>query len=100
MRLTATLTLFALATFPSIEATVKSETVGLSEERLHRVHETIQQHIDAHDISGAVTLVARKGRVAHLEAHGLMDIEPKKPMAKTLSSGSGRFRSLSPELRF
>ena len=34
------------------------------------------------EISGAVTLVARKGRVAHLEAHGLMDIESKKPMAK------------------
>jgi len=26
--------------------------------------------------------VARKGRVAHFEAHGLMDIESQKPMAK------------------
>ena len=42
----------------------------------------IQRHIDAGDISGAVTLVARKGRIAHLEAHGLMDIEAKTPMAK------------------
>jgi CubicO group peptidase (beta-lactamase class C family) len=31
-------------------------------------------------ITGAVTLVARKGRVVHLEAQGVMDLESKKPM--------------------
>jgi CubicO group peptidase (beta-lactamase class C family) len=60
----------------------KPEEVGLSRERLQRIHETIQRHIDGHDISGAVTLVARKGRIAHLEAHGLMDVESKKAMEK------------------
>jgi CubicO group peptidase (beta-lactamase class C family) len=60
----------------------KPEDVGLSRDRLQRIHETIQSHIDSHDISGAVTLVMRKGRVAHLEAHGLMDVESNKPMAK------------------
>ena len=34
------------------------------------------------ELSGAVTLVARHGRIAHLEAHGLMDRESKTPMAK------------------
>src|SRR5262249_34202517 len=38
--------------------------------------------IDAHNISGAVTLVARRGKIAHFEARGLMDIETKKPMQK------------------
>jgi len=38
--------------------------------------------MDLHQITGAVTLVARKGRVAHLEAHGLMDVEGKRAMAK------------------
>ena len=42
----------------------------------------MQRHIDEHDISGAVTLVARKGRVAHFEAHGVMDLESKKPAVK------------------
>ena len=65
----------------SIQAT-KPEEVGLSSERLQRIHQTIQRHIDAHDITGAVTLVARKGRIAHFEAHGVMDQESKKPMAK------------------
>lgn len=80
MRLTIPLTLFALAALPA--ATIKPETVGLSDQRLHRIHETIQRHIAAHNISGAVTLVARKGRISHLEAHGLMDMEANKPMAK------------------
>jgi CubicO group peptidase (beta-lactamase class C family) len=60
----------------------RPEEVGLSPERLRRISDTIQYHIDAKHISGAVTLVARKGRVAHFEAHGLMDIESKKPMRK------------------
>jgi CubicO group peptidase (beta-lactamase class C family) len=60
----------------------KSEDVGVSSERLQRIHETIQRHVDAGDISGAVTLVASRGRIVHLEAHGLMDIESKKPMEK------------------
>jgi CubicO group peptidase (beta-lactamase class C family) len=54
----------------------------MSSERLQRIHEEMQRHIDAHEISGAVTLVARRGRIAHFEAHGLMDIESGKPMAK------------------
>src|SRR5206468_11105463 len=62
--------------------TAKPEDVGLSSERLKRIHDLIERRIEARDISGAVTVVARKGRVAHLEAQGLMDIETNKPMAK------------------
>jgi CubicO group peptidase (beta-lactamase class C family) len=54
--------------------------VGLSAERLERVTELMQRHIDAQTFSGAVTLIARNGRVAHLEAQGLMDVETKRPM--------------------
>ena len=56
------------------------EDVGFSSARLERIHETIQRHIDAGDITGAVTLVARRGRVAHFEAHGLMDLDSETPM--------------------
>src|SRR5439155_636895 len=42
----------------------------------------IQRRIDAGEISGAITAVARNGRIAHFEAKGLMDIETRKPMAK------------------
>lgn len=62
--------------------TTKPEDVGFSSERLQRIHETIQRHIDAHDITGAVSLVSRRGRVAHFETQGVMDLESKKPMTK------------------
>ena len=62
--------------------TARPEEVGLSAERLKRVTELMQRHIDAKTFSGAVTLVARNGRVAHFEAQGLMDLESKKPMPK------------------
>ena len=60
----------------------KPEDVGLSAERLGRIHDTVQRHIDAGLLSGAVTLVARQGKIAHLEAHGLMDLESKRAMQK------------------
>jgi CubicO group peptidase (beta-lactamase class C family) len=60
----------------------KPEDVGLSSDRLQRIHEAMERHIQAGDIAGGVTLVARKGRLAHLEAHGVMDLESRKPMPK------------------
>ena len=58
------------------------ESVGLSASRLHRIHDVVQRYIDDQQISGAVTVVARHGRVAHYEALGLMDIEAGMPMRK------------------
>ncbi|HUA18367.1 MAG TPA: serine hydrolase domain-containing protein [Bryobacteraceae bacterium] len=72
----------ALAAPPASIQTAKPEQTGFSSERFARIHEMVQRHIEAHDISGAVTLVARYGKVAHFEAHGLADIDAKKPMAK------------------
>ena len=72
----------ALPVLAASVQTAKPEQTGFSSERLARIHEMVQRHIDAHDISGAVTLVARNGKLVHLEAHGLMDIESKKPMSK------------------
>src|SRR5438128_5206289 len=76
------LCLLALAGLPLAGATVKPESVGLSEERLSRIHDTMQRHIDAHNISGAVTLVARKGQIAWFHAQGVMNIEANTPMQK------------------
>jgi CubicO group peptidase (beta-lactamase class C family) len=85
MRIDLRIAAIALLAFQLSAASLpvaKPEEVGLSGERLQRIHEVIQRHIDDHQISGAVTLVARKGRVAHWEAHGAMDLESKKAMAK------------------
>jgi CubicO group peptidase (beta-lactamase class C family) len=61
----------------------KPEAAGMSSERLQRVHQAVQRHIDAGSITGAVTLVARRGHIVHFEAHGLMDSEAKRPMEKS-----------------
>jgi len=53
----------------------KPENVGISSERLQRLHVTIRRHIEARDFSGAVTLLARKGRVVQFEAQGVTDLE-------------------------
>src|ERR1700693_2254402 len=84
-RATFILCVIFAATLPALAAsiqTAKPEQTGFSSERLARIHEMVQRHMDAHDISGAVTLVARTVKVVHLEAHGLADIEAKKPMSK------------------
>ena len=60
----------------------KPDDVGLSAKRLERIGEMIQRAVDADQISGAVTVVARRGHVTHFEAHGLMDIEADAPMQK------------------
>ena len=60
----------------------KPEDVGLSSDRLQRIHEMVMRHVEAQDISGAVSIVARRGRVAHFEAHGLMDLDTRRPMVK------------------
>ncbi len=42
----------------------------------------MQRQIDAKVFPGAISLVARNGRVAHFDTHGLMDLETKRPMQK------------------
>ena len=58
------------------------ESVGMSTERLLRIDAAMQRHIDAGNIQGAVTAVARRGKVVHFKAHGLMDVEADRPMAR------------------
>lgn len=54
------------------------EAVGMSAERLARIRPVIQQAVEQGKIAGAVTLILRNGKVAHLEAVGQMD--EGKPM--------------------
>jgi CubicO group peptidase (beta-lactamase class C family) len=60
----------------------KAEEVGLSSDRLGRIREAVKRHIDAGSLPGAVTLVARRGKIAHFETHGVIDVESKRPMLR------------------
>ena len=53
---------------------------GMDAERLARIPLRMQSFVDKGAIPGVVTLVARHGVVASLEAVGYQDLESKKPM--------------------
>src|ERR1043165_683495 len=60
----------------------RAEKVGMSTQRLERINEVMARHIEAGDITGAVTAVARRGKVVHFQAHGFADVDKKTPMTK------------------
>lgn len=59
---------------------VEPEAVGLSTERLSRIDKVMEMHVAQRKIAGGVTLLARHGKIAHLGAYGMMDVEAGKPM--------------------
>ncbi len=54
--------------------------VGISADRLARLDSAMQATIDQGNKSGIVVLIARHGKIAHLKAFGLADIENKQKM--------------------
>lgn len=83
--LSAGLLAAAMLAFPGAGAslpTAKPEEVGFSSERLGRIHDMVRRRVEARQIAGAVTLVARRGRVVQYDAVGVMDLDSQKPMTK------------------
>ena len=70
----------------------KPDELGFAPDRMPRIREAVQRHVDAGQVSGAVTLVARRGKIAHFEAYGVQDLETKKAMPK---DGIFRLASMS-----
>jgi CubicO group peptidase (beta-lactamase class C family) len=61
--------------------TVSPEAVGLSSARLRCIDDHVRtRYVEAGKIAGALTLVARRGKVAFFSPVGLMDRERAKPM--------------------
>ena len=52
----------------------KPEDVGLSSERLARMDKVIHDYVDAGRTPGVVTLIARHGKVVHVDAYGKADL--------------------------
>jgi CubicO group peptidase (beta-lactamase class C family) len=56
------------------------ESVGISTERLGRLHRGMQTLIDRKEAGGLVTLVARDGKIVDVHTNGFQDVESKTPM--------------------
>lgn len=78
----AALSLPLIAAAQSDLPMAKAETVGMSSQRLERIRAFMKDYIDTNQIAGAVTLVARKGKVVHFEAQGMRYKEENLPMEK------------------
>jgi CubicO group peptidase (beta-lactamase class C family) len=60
---------------------VPPEQVGVSKEKLGRIHDALQESIADGKLAGTVVLVARKGKLIYADAAGFQDKDEGKPMA-------------------
>src|SRR5262245_18874912 len=68
------------ATPATATADATPESVGISTERLQRLHQGMQGFVDRREVGGIVTLVARDGKTVDLHASGFQEVEKKTPM--------------------
>ena len=68
---------------PALDMTpVQPESVGFSSERLERLHAAIQEEITNKQLAGAITIVARHGKVVDYRTYGVRDMATAAPMTK------------------
>ena len=60
--------------------TASPESVGLSSERLERLTNAMQRYIDKDQLAGTVSLIARNGKVVHVESQGWKNKETGEAM--------------------
>jgi len=60
----------------------RPESVGMSSQRLERLTSAMKALADKGEVSGVVTLVAKRGKVVHLEATGKRELDTGSPMKK------------------
>ena len=56
--------------------------MGLSAGGISKIEPFVQRYIDERRLAGAVTIVAKSGKVVHFSAQGMQDIAAEKPMRK------------------
>ena len=56
------------------------ESLGFASDRLAHIKARLQQYVDREQVAGFVTLLARRGQIAHLETCGYRDAESQLPM--------------------
>jgi CubicO group peptidase (beta-lactamase class C family) len=62
--------------------TVSPESVGFSSERLENLHRLVQDEIDQKELAGAITILARHGKIVDYRVYGERDIDSHTPMTK------------------
>jgi CubicO group peptidase (beta-lactamase class C family) len=73
---------FLIVAFPIARSPQRISADDKAATGLGQIPRRMQAFVDAKQISGAVTLVAHKGKIVHLEAVGEADIANHRPMTK------------------
>jgi CubicO group peptidase (beta-lactamase class C family) len=73
-------TLAALAAVPFVIGKIDPAAAGMNQERLARIPVRMKEFVAAGKTAGVVTLIARHGHVASLDAVGYQDLASKTPM--------------------
>ncbi len=71
----------AIEVRPSTMIEAAAEDVGMSSARLRNVTRLVQGYVDDGKYAGAISMIARRGKVVHFETYGSMDDEAGKAMA-------------------
>ena len=71
----------AAGTAPALQPAAPEE-VGMSSERLARLHDGMQQLVDEGRLAGITTMIARRGRLVDFQTYGYRDLEAQDPMAE------------------
>ena len=71
-----------IAQAKSDAVTASPESVGFSSERLERLHALIQSEVDRQELAGAITILARHGKIVDYRTYGKRDLASGAPMAK------------------
>jgi CubicO group peptidase (beta-lactamase class C family) len=74
----------ALANEPAAKALSFADAadMGMDEQVLEQIAPRMKQFVERQQVSGAVTLIARRGRIVHFRAVGQADLQKKLPMQK------------------
>jgi CubicO group peptidase (beta-lactamase class C family) len=84
MRRLGAVVLLCIATTAALASEMPMATpaeVGLSAERLARIDRAFQAAVDEGRVAGALVLIGRRGKVAHLRTFGYADIESHRRMS-------------------
>jgi CubicO group peptidase (beta-lactamase class C family) len=79
--MTATFFYLAVAAADDHLPLVTPEEVGFSSEQLNKIESYFAGRVERGEIAGIVTLVARRGKIAHFSAVGYQDAEQRIPMS-------------------
>lgn len=65
---------------PPITQIAASESQGFDHRRLARIRPKMQAYVDSGNFSGITTLLARRGKIIHLDHSGVRDKASHKPL--------------------